>query len=211
MPYWLGVLNEGYEPGKPQYAELIKRVFCWSLTYLGCSKTPSQTTRQFASRDQVASKATRRFALRNGTDTISATFKDPSVASPPAVRVAGDAGCSARGMSGSVDGGFGELSLVLRCHGLKRGAEALARIGEPVEDSFRLRRGNGSIRVQLAKPPGTVKPLVYLGYGPAKRTCGHGGSRLRMRARTFVISVNARCGRAAGNAMAHLYIGGLLQ
>jgi hypothetical protein len=81
---------------------------------------------------------------------------------------------------------------------------------KPVRRSFRLRRGSGSIRVRLAKPPGTVKPLLYLGYGRADKSCSNVRSRLRRRSRTLDLHINARCGRAARNARAHLYIGGLL-
>jgi hypothetical protein len=63
--------------------------------------------------------------------------------------------------------------------------------------------------VRLAKPPATVKPLGYLVYGPASKSCRGVQDRLRMHPRTFDLRVSARCGRAAGNALARLYIGGL--
>jgi hypothetical protein len=196
QPYWNSVFVKG-APGAPQYAELIKRAFCWSSTYPGCSAG--------------ASNGASRFPLHNGTNTISLTFKHPSLTQPPAVRLAGAAGCSARRMHLAVHNGSGYLRLELRCQGLKRSAAARVRVAAPVRRSFPLQRGSGSVLVRLAKPPGTVAPYAHLAYGRADKSCSNVRYRLRLGSRTFALRVDARCGRAAGNAAAHLYIGGLLQ
>lgn len=194
--YWDGVFSAG-SPGPTQYAGLIQRAFCWSAAFPGCSTGAPQ--------------GTGRFALHNGTNTISLRFRNPGMTRPPAIRLAGAAGCTARRLRLSVQGHSGNLRLKLRCRELKRGAAARVRITKPVRRNFRLRHGSGSIRVQLAKPPGTVKPDASLAYGRANRSCRSVGSRLRLKSRTFDLRVDARCGRAAGNAVAHLYIGGLLR
>jgi hypothetical protein len=51
---------------------------------------------------------------------------------------------------------------------------------------------------------------MYLAYGPANKTCRSVRSRVHAGSRTFLLGVNAHCGRAAGNAVAHLYVGGLI-
>jgi hypothetical protein len=194
--YWDGVFRTG-APGTAQYGELIKRAFCWSSTYPRCSPGTSN--------------GASRFPLHNGTNTISLTFKHPSLRRPPAVRLVGAAGCSARRMHLAVHNQSGYLRLELRCQGLKQSAAARVRIADPVRVSFPLRRGSGSVLVRLAKPPGTVAPYAHLSYGRADKSCSNVRYRLRLGSRTFALRVNARCGRAAGNAAAHLDIGGLLQ
>jgi hypothetical protein len=200
-PWWLAVFSAG-PPGETQYAELIKRAFCWGYPGPGSPKEgcgrPGPHTGQFT--------------VHSGSDVISETFKDPaSPALPPAVRLAGATGCAARQQSMSVEGGSGQLRLVLHCQRLKRHEVARLRIARPVRRSFRLHRGKGSIEVRLAKPPGSVQPLAYLGYGPENTRCGSVHDRLRIRPRSFSLRVNARCAPAAGNAVAHLYLGGLLR
>jgi hypothetical protein len=195
LPYWDGVFSSG-APGVAQYAELIKRAFCWSSTFPGCAAG--------------APNPNRRLALRNGTNKISLTFRHSSGARPPAVRLSGAAGCTARRADLSVQNRTGNLRLVLRCRGLKRGAAVRVQFVKPLRKSFRLRRGSGSIRVQFAKPAGTVQPLLSLSYGRANRSCRSVRARLRAQSRTFDLRVDARCGRAAGNALANLYVGGLL-
>jgi hypothetical protein len=195
LAHWLQVLDAG-NPHVPQYVDLIGRVFCWSQAYPGCASALAES---------------RRFALHDGTDTISEQFDYSSSTRPPEIRLTGDAGCTARHLGGSVDNGIGELRLVLSCHALKRGAQARLRIVKPVRVSFRLHRGIGRVRVQLAKPRGTVAPILDVGYGPADKRCSHGHAGLRMRPQSFVLRVKARCGSAAANAIAHLYIGGLIQ
>jgi hypothetical protein len=186
-------------PGEALYGDLIRRAFCWSSTYPGCDQ--SGTPRG----------ARRRFALHNGRDTIALTFRHSSFAHPPALRLRGDAGCAARRLDVTGENRSGQLRLVLRCRWLKRGAAVWVRFVQPIRRSFSLHRGNGSIRVRLAKPLGTVEPLVYVSYGRANKSCTNVTDRLRLRSRTLDLRVNARCGRAGGNALAYLYIGGLLQ
>jgi hypothetical protein len=195
LPYWYGVFNAG-APGVAQYAGLIKRAFCWSAAYPGCASS--------------GTKSTRRFALHDGTDTVSLTFRHSSGTRPPAVRLSGAAGCTVQRIGVAVENRSGTLRLVLRCRALRRGAAVRVRFVNPVRRSFRLRRGSGSIRVQLAKPPGTAQPLLYLGYGRAGKQCSNVSDHLILRSRTVDLRVRARCGRVAGNAVAYLYIGGLL-
>jgi hypothetical protein len=195
LPYWKGQLNQG---NNGPYDELVKRAFCWSSTFPGCAQTLG------------ARKVVRRFALHNGSNSIALAFRPPSFTRPPALRLSGAAGCVARRMDVSGQNRSGQLRLALRCRGLKRGAAVRVRFVKPVGLSFRLRRGTGSIRVRLAKPPGTVRPLMYLAYGRANKSCSKVSSRLRLHTRTFDLRVGARCGRAAGNAVAHLFVGGLL-
>jgi hypothetical protein len=151
-----------------------------------------------------ARKAVRRFALHNGTNTIALAFRPPSFTRPPAVRLRGAAGCPSRRMDVSAQSRSGQVRLVLRCRGLKWGAAVRVRFVKPVQRSFRLRRGSGSIRLRLAKPPATVKPLLYQGYGRAAKSCSNVRDRLRLCSRMLDLRVNARCGRAARNAVAHL-------
>ena len=93
-----------------------------------------------------------RFALRNGTNVIGLRFTRPEgTRRPPAVYLStrpARATCSARRMHLTVRHGLGELALTLRCRGLKRGSAARVRIGEPIRKTFRLRKGDGTIRVE---------------------------------------------------------------
>jgi hypothetical protein len=195
-PYWDGQF-QGHTPGAPQYAELVKRAFCWSSTYPGCAANASASS-------------TEQFAVRDGTDTIATRFADSSLTLPPAVRLAEPAGCTTQNGNVISENRTGYLRLRLSCRRLRRGSTARVRIAKPVTRSFRLHNGSGSIDVRLAKPADTVEPLVHLGYGPVDTPCRGVQDRLRMHSRTFDLRVRARCGRAAGNTMAHLAVGGLV-
>ena len=70
-PYWDSQF-QGHTPGTAQYAELVKRAFCWSSTYAGCaSNSPASNAEQFA--------------VRDGVDIIASRFTDSSLTQPPAV------------------------------------------------------------------------------------------------------------------------------
>ena len=195
LPYWKGQLDQG---NNGPYDELVKRAFCWSSTFPGCAQTLG------------ARKVVRRFALHNGSNTIALAFRPASFTRPPALRLSGAAGCTTRRMDVSGQNRSGQLRLVLRCRGLGRGVAVRARFVKPVGLSFRLHRGTGSLLVRLSKPPGTVRPLMSLGYGRSAKSCRNVTTRVRLHSRTFDLRVSARCGRAAGSSVAHLYIGGLL-
>jgi hypothetical protein len=196
LPYWKGQLQNG---NNGPYSELVKRAFCWSSSFPGCGQS-------LARRKQV-----RRFAVHNGTNTIALAFRPSSFTRPPVVRLRGAAGCTARRMDVSGQNRSGQLRLVLRCRGLKRGAAVRALFAKPVGLSFRLHRGTGSLLVRFSKPAGTVRPLMYLTYGRTNKSCRSVRDRVQLRSRTFDLRVNARCGRTAGSAVAHLYVGGLLR
>jgi hypothetical protein len=193
--YWAGVVAKAHTPGESEYAALVPRAFCWSSTAPGCAGAP------------VSAK---QFALHDGTDAIATSLTGQSLTRPPAVHLAEPSGCKVRRMQVSEEQRSGALDLVLHCRALNRGAAAHVRIGKPRSVSFRLHAGSGSVRVQLTKPPGTAEPLMYLAYGPANKTCRSVRSRVHAGSRTFLLGVNAHCGRAAGNAVAHLYVGGLI-
>jgi hypothetical protein len=197
LPYWYGVFSGG-QPGTAQYAQLIQRAFCWSTTYPGCGSAGARN-------------GPGRFPLHNGTNTLFLTFRQPSATLPPAFRLAGASGCTARRLRVAVQNRTGYLRVVLRCGRVRRGAAARLRFVKPVRRSFGLRRGNGSVRVQVAKPLGTARPLLYVAYGHTNKRCANVRAQVRVRSRTSDLAVSARCGRAAGNAVANLYIGGLLQ
>jgi hypothetical protein len=196
-PYWDGVFKTG-SPGAPEYAELIQRAFCWSPEYPGCPPGLAAPT------------GTKRFAVRNGANRISVPFTHLAGRRPPAVHLAGAAGCRARRMQMSVHNRSGHLRLLLRCRSVSRGATARVTIGRPIVRRFRLRRGGGRLRVHLAKPPGTIEPYAYVSYGPRGTRCRSVRHRLHLRSRTLSLRVNARCGRVAGNTRGHLYVGGLV-
>jgi hypothetical protein len=196
--YWDGVLQAG-SPTAADYAELVKRAFCWSATYPRCAlQTPAPTHAG-------------RFAMHDGNDAIHFRFRDRSLKLPPAVRLAEPGGCRARHLQVTVEQRSGYLRLLLNCRALKRGSVARVRIAQPLRRNFRLHHGRGSLRVRLAKPLGSPDPLLYLAYGRRNTSCGNVRAGLRSRSRTFELRVTARCGRAAGNVEAHLYIGGLLR
>ena len=197
-PYWNSVFGEGHPPGQAQYAELVKRAFCWSLTYPGC-----------AAHGKPAS--TKQVALQDGSNTISTTFTDSSLTVPPTIHLAEPAGCRVRHATVTSEDRTGFLRLVLSCQGLRRGSTARLRFANALNRSFHLHHGSGSITVRLPQPPGTVQPLVHLGYGSADKPCRSVHDRLREHSRTFDLRVDAHCGPAAGNAMAHLYVGGVVR
>ena len=181
QPYWLAVFNHqmGFPPVEI-YRELLQRVFCWSSTYPGCGKKGGVL------------RGAGQFALHNGTDAISLSFRDPHSARPPAIHEAAPSGCTVRGMQAVVEQGSGHLRLVLRCRAVRDGAAVRVRLAKPLRRSFRLHHGNGSIRVRLAKPPGPAEPLSYLDYGQANKSCSVVRSQVRDHSRTFDLRVEAR-------------------
>ena len=197
--YWDQQFTSGGQPDTAAYAGLIRRAFCWSPpVWPGCASTTEPP------------QETKRFALRNGTNSVSLTFTHRAGRRPPAVHLAGADRCRARRMHLSVHNRLGHLRLALRCRGVKQGATARVRIGKAIVRSFPLRRGSGTLGVHLAKPGGTVEPYVHVSYGREGTPCGSVRPRLRLRSRSLSLRVNARCGRVAGNARGRLYVGGLL-
>lgn len=180
--------------GQGAWAELYERAYCWQPYCGGVSATQNVS----------------RIALHNGTNTISTTLTRQSPTLPPAIHLTGADGCTAQ--RNGLQGGdrSDELSLVLECTGIKPGAEARLSVAKAHRVDIPLRHGNGSIHVELAKPPGTIDPPMYLGYGPDHEPCRSVSNQIRVRSRTFDIRINARCGPAAGDQVAHLYVGGLL-
>lgn len=200
--YWDDQFKAGApaNPTPAAYGGLVQRAFCWIATP-GC---PGSLGLGGGSRGK-------RVALRDGTNEISLTFTQPVGARrPPAVRLSSPAGCRAQAMPLSVRDGAGQLTLELRCRGIRRGAAARVSVGTAVTRNFRLRRGTGTVRVSLAKPAGSVAPYAYVSYGRASTPCRRVNDRLWLRSRTFTLRITARCGRAAGNAVGHLDVGGLL-
>jgi hypothetical protein len=198
--YW----DDQFTPGNPAtptpaaFGGLIERAFCWS-PYPGCTSGVGVRRKK------------RHFALHDGRNRISLTFRQPAQSlRPPVVRLAGAAGCRARRMPLSAQDGVGQLTLVLRCHGLKRGAAARVRIRPSIRRTFRLRQGRGATSVRLRKPAGTVQPMMHVTYGRPAKPCRRVRPHLRLRSRTFSLRVSARCGRRAGNTVGHLDVGGLL-
>jgi hypothetical protein len=197
--YWDQQFAGGGEPGTAAYAGLIQRAFCWTPpAWPGCASTAEPP------------KGTKRFALRNGTNSVSLTFSHRTGRRPPAVHLAGAERCRTQRMRLSVHNRLGHLRLALRCRGVKQGATASVRVGKAIVRSFRLRRGSGTSQVHLAKPRGTVEPYMHVSYGARRTPCGSVRPRLRLRPRSLSLRVNARCGRVAGNATGRLYVGGLL-
>ena len=208
--WWTAMLGKGAAPGSSQFSYLINHAFCWSPLYAGCPRSSYSSAGSGARIASVrARKGGNRFALHNGTNRLALTFKHLGGRRPPAVRLAGARGCRARHMPLRVHNGSGQLRLELRCRGLRRGATARVTVGRAITRHFRLRRGSGTLRVHLDKPPGTVEPYAYISYGKGS-PCKSVRHKLRLRSRTFDLRIRARCGRVARNAKGHLYVGGLL-
>jgi hypothetical protein len=201
--YWVAQFPHSLPPEPPvsAYPGLIQRAFCWIATTPGCS----------GSGGLGVGRGGKRVAVRNGKNEIPLTFDHPAKSQrPPAVRLSSPAGCRAKRMPLSVQDGAGQLTLVLRCHGLDRHSTGRVRIANAVRTNFRLRRGAGSVSVRLAKPPGRVAPYAFVSYGRTNTQCKHVHDRLRLHRRTLGLKVTTHCGRTAGNATGHLDVGGLL-
>jgi hypothetical protein len=152
LDYWDAQLDlyRSASPPAAAYGQFIPRVFCWAPpTWPGC---PSTATASGYARiaSARAEKGGTPFALHNGINKLSLTFRHPArTRRPPTVRLASAHGCQAQRLTVRVMNGSGWLKLALRCKGVRRGAKARITVGRSVVRHFRLRRGAG----ERARPP----------------------------------------------------------
>lgn len=202
--------------GKPDFVCLVNNAFKWG----GCGGYPAQQ-RSFRAvapplveLTQVARPEGNTFALVNGSNSLDLIFRQPRGSlRPPAIYYSttpANAGCAARRMGVPVNDGFGSVHLVLRCSGLRPGATAKLRIGPSIKRTFRLSKGTGSGRVHLDKPPGRVRPLVYVGTRPATAPCTVRSRRTHMARRTVDLRITGHCDRVTHGTRGELFVGGLL-
>lgn len=214
--YWVSLLRGAVDrlTGDREYAALIPTAFCWNP---GCARASAARARSraaaFAARAAVpAQPGGNRFGLINGTNRISLSFGHPRGSRrPPSIHMSGGSRCRAERMHTSVHDGVGRLDLVLVCRGLKPAGVVRLTVARAVTRRFRLRRnGAGTVRVRLKRPPGKVEPYMHVSYGRSSTPCPDVGHALRLGSTTMELLVDARCGRAARGATAHLHVGGLL-
>ena len=196
---------EGLLDDAPDWVALVLEAFAWgtSSAHSASADAPVQAQRGGNS-----------FRLHNGTNRLALLFRHPRHSRrPPAFYLAtnpADADCRSRRMHVPVIDGSGAALIELRCRGLKRGATARLTIRKGIRRTFRLHEGNGTVRIRLDKPPGTVEPLVHLSTRPANAPCRTLRHRLRLTRRKMDLRIDGRCGRAARGAIGALYVGGLL-
>lgn len=205
----------GLKAGSPDFVCLVHSAFWFST----CGRPADQ--RAFAAATApiepvtpAARPAGNTFALRNGSNTLALSFRHPRTSlRPPAICYStspAKARCVARRLHVPVSNGHGYVQLVLRCAGLKPGASAKLRIRPAIRRTFRLRQGAGSGHVHLDKPPGSVKPLVFLGTRPATAPCTIRSRQTRMASRTMDLRIVGHCGRVKPGTVGELAVGGLL-
>lgn len=200
--------------GTPDFVCLVQEAFQWS----GCgSPAVGRAARAVAPLGKVTQAARpegNTFALVNGSNTLELRFRMPRTSlRPPAIYFStkpAAADCVSRRMGVQVNDAFGYTHLVLRCSGLGTGATAQLKVRPGILRTFRLHEGKGSGRVHLDKPPGSVKPLVYVGTRPPTTPCTIRSRKLRMARRTFDLRISSRCGHIAQHEVGELFVGGLL-
>jgi hypothetical protein len=197
--------------GAADYVKLVRTAFKWDAAGTRAVRAaPSPPA--LAPLVPAAAPSGNRYALRNGVTTLDLTFRQPrGDRRPPAIYYStqpATAGCEAQRMPVTVVDGFGTLHLVLHCHGLQPGASAKLLVRPAIRRTFLLRRGSGSGRIHLDKPPGRVAPLVFLGAGSAPCTITRNG--LRLARRTMDLRIEGRCGAVQPGARGELAVGGLI-
>ena len=184
---------------------LVDKAFGWDTSFAATASTAPAA---------AASHRGTRFALRNGKNRIAVSFKQPRRGRrPPSFYLTTSpaaADCSARRMHTAVMDGAGGMVLTLSCDGVRKGATGRLRIRKAIRRTFRLREGDGTVKIHLDKPPGRIEPLVYLRTRRAKAACKVRDRKLRLGRRTFDLRIDAHCGRVGRRAVGKLYVGGLL-
>ncbi len=207
--------------GKPDFKCLVSNAFYWNTEACATAGVPAEgrgaraaASAPLAPLVPVASPGGNVYALENGINRLAMTFRHPSASRRPPVfyystRPA-SAGCEARRMHVPVNRGFGYLHLVLRCSGLRTGATAKLTLRPAIRRTFPLREGRGVGRIRLDKPPGTVKPLVFVSTRSAAVPCDIRSRQVRMARRTVDLRIDGRCGRVPRGARGELAVGGLI-
>lgn len=188
---------------------LVDKAFGWDTPFAATvPRTPTSSTAASASHGRT------RFALRNGKNRIAVSFKQPRRSRrPPSFYLTTEpaaADCSARRMHTAVIDGAGGMVLTLSCDGVRKGATGRLLIRKAIRRTFRLRQGDGTVKIHLDKPPGRIEPLVYLRTRRAKAACKVRDRKLRLGRRTLDLRLDAHCGLVGRRAVGKLYVGGLL-
>lgn len=200
--------------GNPDFRCLAKSAFHIGVPCSHPSRSVRAAGPPLATLTPAASPGGNSFPLVNGSNSLALTFRWPrSTLRPPAIYYSTSparADCTARRLHVPVNDGHGYMRLVLRCAGLKPGATAKLRIRPAIRRTFRLEQGRGTGHVRLDKPPGSVKPLVFLGTRPATAPCTIRSRQTRMTRRTLELRVTGHCGRVARGTVGELAVGGLI-
>ncbi|ADB52847.1 hypothetical protein Cwoe_4433 [Conexibacter woesei DSM 14684] len=210
--WWISRLEAvGGAAQAKDYAELLKQVFT-GRPISRAAGGPAVTAAAVQTGAVVQARpGGNRFALHNGTNRVSMTFRfRRGSRRPPAIFMKGGTGCRSERMRTSVWNAVGRVELLLNCQGLKPESAVRLTIGRAIVRHFGLGKGVGKIRVHLDKPPGSVEPYASLSYGRAQSTCKNAGHQLRLQPRKLDLRVTVRCGGAARGATGSLYVGGLL-
>jgi hypothetical protein len=196
-------------PGQDEFDWLVQHALGW-----GSGGSASSATAGRARSTATHRKGGRRFALRNGSNTVTLRFKQPKGSRrPPAIYLAtqpAGAHCAARRMHTSVIDGVGSAVLTLACHGVTRGTTARFKIRKAIRRNIRLDKGDGTLRIHLDKPPGKVEPLVYVNARPADTPCRVRHRHLDKTRTTLDLRIDVHCGRVSRKAVGRIYVGGLL-
>lgn len=201
--------------GTPDFRCLAVHAFGWFDTPCGgAGAARAAAARPLAPVIPAALPRGNTFPLRNGSNTLALSFRQPRRSPhPPAIYLStspAGADCVSRRLHVPINNQYGYLHFVLRCKGLRPGATAKLRIGPSIRRSFPLREGIGRGRVRLDKPPGRVEPLVYVGTRPARTPCRILSRRTRMARRTVHLRLTSHCHHVARGARGELSVGGLL-
>ncbi len=164
--------------------------------------------------DVVAAPAvTKSLAISNGMNRIRLDVPQRTGDRPPLILLGispRQASCQVASYDYQAVDGVGSFSLSLACRSLPRGARARLTFRPPVEDTFPLRNGMGSISFRLAVPAGRVLPLAELQTAPEDRNCQVVPSHVHDGGGVFTASAQVSCSGLPADARASVSVGGLL-
>jgi hypothetical protein len=151
--------------------------------------------------------------LHRGVTKISFTVPPVSGARPPAIALSltrASGRCSVARYSYIDHERRARFSMRIRCARARRGARVKLVFRAPLQRTFRLRNGVGTVRVAVDKPRGTALPMAALTLRPADRDCRVIRSRVSTAGRRLTATARVRCHGLPVNARGVLTVGGLI-
>jgi hypothetical protein len=151
--------------------------------------------------------------LHRGVTNISFTVPQVSGARPPAIALSltrASGRCTVARYSYIDHERRARFRMRIRCARARRGARVKLVFRAPLQRTFRLRDGVGTVRVVVDKPRGTALPMAALTLRPADRDCRVTRSRLSTASRRLTATARVQCHGLPVNARGVLTVGGLI-
>ena len=157
--------------------------------------------------------AARTVALHRGVTGVDLTVPHVTGARPPAILLSltrASGRCTVARYSYIAHERRARFRTRIRCPRATRGARARLVFRVPLQRTFRLRNGVGTVRIVVDKPPGTALPMGELRTRPADRDCRITRSRLSTADRRLTATARVQCRGLPVNARGILTVGGLI-